>query len=141
MAKAIWDNRRERLVWVDIVSRAIHPFTPKTSEDHFWSTLEMPTSIRLRAVGGAIGGILKTLALWDYDNEFREIAEVEPRLQENRFNEGVIGPVCSGFDDYLREGGRDAQSCRRSIARLEIASAEFARMGEFLLYPCPQLRC
>lgn len=77
----IWDNRRERLVWVDIVSRAIHPFTPKTSEDHFWSTLEMPTSIRLRAVDGAIGGFLKTLVLWDNDNDFREIAEVEPHLQ------------------------------------------------------------
>jgi sugar lactone lactonase YvrE len=53
---------------------------------------DFPTSIGLRADGGAIVGLRDRVALWDYDGEFRALAIVEPDLTDNRLNEGRVGP-------------------------------------------------
>ncbi|WP_200847904.1 SMP-30/gluconolactonase/LRE family protein [Rhizobium sp. 18055] len=88
----VWDDRRERLLWVDIVGRAIHALAPATGEHQRWPTPDMPTSIGLRQDGGAIVGLATTIALWDYGDAYRTVATVEPGTTSNRLNEGVVGP-------------------------------------------------
>jgi len=89
---AVWDDHRQRLLWVDIVGRAIHALVPATGEYQSWPTPDMPTSIGLRQDGGAIVGLATTIALWDYGDVFRTVATVESGTTGNRLNEGVVGP-------------------------------------------------
>lgn len=88
----VWDDRAGRLVWVDIVRRRIHALDPNSGKHDVWETPGRATSIGLRADGGAIVGMEREIALWDWGGEFRTVCEVEPTLPRNRLNEGVVGP-------------------------------------------------
>src|ERR1700754_379042 len=88
----IWDDRRERLVWVDIVGRRIHRLDPQASTHESWDTPDLVTSIGLRADGGAIVGLRKAVALWDFGGLFRTIETIEPDRPDIRLNEGVVAP-------------------------------------------------
>ena len=59
----IWDDRRGRLVWVDIIGRKIHRLDPLTLDHETWDTSDFVTSIGLRDDGGAIVGLRKEIAL------------------------------------------------------------------------------
>ena len=89
---AVWDTRDARLLWVDIIGRRIHAFAPASGRHEVWRTPDRVTSIGLRRDGGAIVGLTRTLALWDFDEIFDTFAAVEPDLPGNRLNEGVVGP-------------------------------------------------
>ena len=89
---AVWDDRRGRLVWVDIIGRRVQAFDPVTGEHTLWPLHGRPTSIGLRADGGAILGMERQICLWDWHGEPIPVAEVEPDLPANRLNEGVVGP-------------------------------------------------
>ena len=43
----IWDDRRGRLVWVDIIGRRIHRLDPLTLDHETWDTSDFVTSIGL----------------------------------------------------------------------------------------------
>jgi len=88
----IWDDRRGVLLWVDIVGRRIHSLDPRSGEHRIWSVPEFPTSIGLRDDGGAILGLTRRIALWDYDDRFETLAVPEPDLPANRLNEGRVAP-------------------------------------------------
>lgn len=88
----IWDDRRGRLVWVDIIGRRIHSLDPVTGIHERWETPARVTSIGLREDGGAVVGLEREIALWDWQNEFQIVCEVEPDLPGNRMNEGAVGP-------------------------------------------------
>ena len=53
---------------------------------------DFATSIGLRADGGAVVGLRERVSLWDYNDDFRTLAVVEPDLPDNRLNEGRVGP-------------------------------------------------
>lgn len=89
---AVWDDRRGQLVWVDIVGRRIHAYRPDTGQHHIWPVAGRPTSIGLRADGGAILGMERQICLWDWQGEPVPVVEVEPDQPDNRLNEGVVGP-------------------------------------------------
>jgi sugar lactone lactonase YvrE len=88
----VWDDRRARLVWVDIIGRRIHALDPATGRHESWQTPDRVTSIGLREDGGAIVGLERHIALWDWGGAFNRVCEVEPDLPGNRLNEGVVGP-------------------------------------------------
>lgn len=88
----LWDDRRQCLVWVDIIGRRIHRLDPATGAHDLWITPTRVTSIGLRQDGGAILGTERHICLWDWNGAPRAICEVEPDLPENRLNEGVVGP-------------------------------------------------
>jgi sugar lactone lactonase YvrE len=88
----IWEERSRNLVWVDIVGRRIHRLDPGTLDHESWATPDLVTSIGLRQDGGAIVGLRKEIAFWDFGGAFRPIAEIEPDRPETRLNEGVVGP-------------------------------------------------
>ncbi len=88
----IWDVREQRLLWVDIVEKTVHALTTATGKHRCWPTPEFVTSIGLRKDGGAIVGLTRQVCLWDYDDSFRPLADVEANMPGNRLNEGVVGP-------------------------------------------------
>ena len=88
----VWDERRGRLVWVDIIGRRIHRLDPATGEHESWPTPDLVTSIGLCKDGGAIVGLRKEVALWDFGEPFRTIAAIEPDRPHTRLNEGVVAP-------------------------------------------------
>lgn len=88
----VWDDHRNRLVWVDIIGRRIHSFAPETKSHHIWRLAGRPTSIGLREDGGAILGMERHVCLWDWQGDPVPICEVEPLHPGNRLNEGVVGP-------------------------------------------------
>jgi sugar lactone lactonase YvrE len=87
-----YDDRRDALVWVDIVAKRIHRLWLADLRHELWPTPDFPTSIGLRANGGAVVGLRDRVALWDFGGEFRTLAVVEPDLPDNRLNEGRVGP-------------------------------------------------
>jgi len=88
----VWDDRFATLYWVDIISSKIHSLQPDLEKQTTWHTPSFATSIGLREDQGAIVGLQKDLALWEFTDEFVALATLEPDLPENRLNEGVFGP-------------------------------------------------
>jgi sugar lactone lactonase YvrE len=88
----IFDDRRNALLWVDIVGKRIHRLFLDDMQHESWPTPEFPTSIGLRKDGGAIVGLTNRVALWDYGETFKTLAVPEPDLPDNRLNEGKVAP-------------------------------------------------
>lgn len=88
----IWDDHRNRLVWIDIIGRTIHRLDPLTLAHESWKTPDLVTSIGLCADGGSIVGLRNEIALWDFGGRFRTIATIEPDKPGIRLNEGVVAP-------------------------------------------------
>jgi sugar lactone lactonase YvrE len=89
---AVYDERREALLWVAIRGKRIHRFSFVDGRSKVWAAPDSPTSIGLRADGGAIVGLRDRVASWNFGDEFRTLAIVEPDLPDNRLNEGRVGP-------------------------------------------------
>jgi sugar lactone lactonase YvrE len=89
---AVYDERLDALVWVDIGGKRIHRLHLAERRHEVWPAPDFPTSIGLRADGGAVVGLSDRVTFWDYGGEFRTLAIVEPDLPDNRLNEGRVGP-------------------------------------------------
>lgn len=88
----VWDDRRGRLIWVDILGRSVQALDPVTGAHRVWRLTGRPTSIGLRADGGAILGMERHICRWDWQGAPEPLVEVEPEAPANRLNEGVVGP-------------------------------------------------
>ena len=88
----VYDEGRDALIWVDIGGKRIHRLFLADRRHELWSAPDFPTSIGLRADGGAVVGLSDRVTLWDWSGPFRTLAVVEPDLEDNRLNEGRVGP-------------------------------------------------
>ncbi len=88
----VWDDRRNRLVWVDIIGRRVHAFDPESGDHRIWRMPFRPTSIALREDGDAMLCSERHICRWDWDGDPVPLVEVEPHLPMNRLNEGAAGP-------------------------------------------------
>jgi sugar lactone lactonase YvrE len=88
----VWDDRRRRLVWVDIIGRRIHRLDPESGVHEGWPMPDLVTSVGLRRDGGAVVGLRKEIALWDFDGPPRTVATIEAYKPGTRLNEGVVAP-------------------------------------------------
>lgn len=146
---AVWDDRHARLVWVDIIGRRIHALDPETCAHQSWQTPGRVTSIGLRADGGAIVGLEREIALWDWDGPFRTICEIEPDIPDNRLNEGAVGPDGAywvgtmqnniGPDDGPRDITRDSGRLWRLApdGALSAVSEDLFGITNTLVWPTP----
>ncbi|MBD9572734.1 SMP-30/gluconolactonase/LRE family protein [Ensifer adhaerens] len=89
---AVWDERQNKLCWVDIVGKSIHRLCPRSGKHEKWSFPDLITSIGLRNDGGAIVGLRKSIALWEFGGGLHVVTEIEPEFPGNRLNEGIVGP-------------------------------------------------
>jgi sugar lactone lactonase YvrE len=88
----VWSAAEAALYWVDIVGRRIHRLEPGSRRHDTWPTPDFVTSIGLRAGGGFIVGLRRSVCLWIPDGPFEEFAVPEPDLPDNRLNEGRVAP-------------------------------------------------
>lgn len=89
---AVWDDRQQRLRWVDIIGRTLYSLDPVTKSVTSTLVPGRPTAVGLRIDGGLIMGLERELVLADGNGFFERVCEVEPKLPANRLNEGVVGP-------------------------------------------------
>nr|WP_047169562.1 SMP-30/gluconolactonase/LRE family protein [Sphingomonas sp. Y57] len=88
----VWDERTDRLLWVDIAGRRIHRLDPASGAHDIWPTPDFVAAIGLCTDGRAIVSLRKSVALWDYGSEFRHLADIEPDLPDNRINDCAVAP-------------------------------------------------
>jgi len=85
----VWDAQRQRLYWVDIVGRELHVFNPADGTNTTHACPDIVTSVSPRARGGVLLTLRRSFAFFDdATGRFDTIAEVEPEMPGNRFNDG-----------------------------------------------------
>ena len=84
----VWHPEERALYWVNIKAREIHRFDPATGHDQFWKTPADVGSIGLRARGGMVVALKTGFFFFEPPGSFHAIAEPEPDLPDNRFNDG-----------------------------------------------------
>ncbi len=92
---AVWDERDNRLWWVDIPAGLIHVYDPASGLNTSYEFGEMVGSISLREAGGLV--VAARSGFWFYDpetGERRHIQDPEPDSPDNRFNDGATD--CQG---------------------------------------------
>lgn len=85
----VWDDRRERLLWVDILAGHVHTTDPATGADEVLEVGSEVGTIALRAGEGLVLALRDGFALLEPDGELRTVAEVEADKPGNRFNDGA----------------------------------------------------
>lgn len=87
----IWWN--DTLYFVDINGHKVHRFDPASGEEHSWEVGQRVGTVVPRAGGGlVIAGDNGFLFLNEDTGELTPIADPEPQLADNRFNDGKCSP-------------------------------------------------
>jgi len=91
----LWNDREQRLYWVDIDGQAIHRYDPATGIDEQRSAPGRPGSIALTAeVGRLLVAIERRLAFLDWDRGWwRDWISLESEGAQNRLNDGRCDPA------------------------------------------------
>jgi sugar lactone lactonase YvrE len=84
----VWDPVSSVLYWVNIKAREIHRFDPASGKDILWKTPSDVGSLALREMGGLVVALKTGFFLFHPPGAFTPIAEPEPGLPDNRFNDG-----------------------------------------------------
>jgi sugar lactone lactonase YvrE len=85
----VWDAKSQRLLWVDIVGQELNVFNPADGSNKTFKFPDIVTSATPRAQGGVLLTLRRSFAFFDPSTEKLEtIAEVEPDMPGNRFNDG-----------------------------------------------------
>jgi sugar lactone lactonase YvrE len=85
----VWDVRSQRLLWVDILGRALNLFNPADGTNESHELDDIVTSASPRAGGGVLLTLRRSFAFFDLlSGRLESVAEVEPDLPGNRFNDG-----------------------------------------------------
>jgi sugar lactone lactonase YvrE len=85
----VWDARTQRLYWVDIVGRELNVFNPVDGTNTTHACPDIVTSVSPRASGGVLLTLRRSFAFFDETTgRLEPIAEVEPEMPGNRFNDG-----------------------------------------------------
>lgn len=97
----LWDERRQRLYWVDGVSRLIRFHEPATGLSGQCSTPSTVGSIGLCEDGRLVAGLVDGFYLIDADTGTVAPLYIPPRNEKMRFNDGKVDPqgrfVCGGM--------------------------------------------
>jgi sugar lactone lactonase YvrE len=121
----VYDERRNALLWVDIVGKRVHRLSLDGMRHETWPTPEFPTSIGLRKDGGAIVGLTTRVSLWDFKGNFETLAVPEPDFPDNRLNEGRVAPDGSFWvgtmQNNLNPDGSPKEITRNSGAIYRVA--------------------
>jgi sugar lactone lactonase YvrE len=91
---AMWDEREQRLWWVDIEGRKLQRFDPETGANDSWT---MPSRIGcfvFRETGGLVVALEDGFAFFDpTSGAIEPIADPEADKPGNRFNDGTPDPA------------------------------------------------
>ena len=104
---AVYDERRDALVWVDIGGKRIHRLWLADRRHEAWPTPDFPTSIGLRTDGGAIVGLRD------------RVSEGDPVIVDAETGEA-----------YLRPRHDVVEALKARMAVRDQRRAEFARLRD-----------
>jgi sugar lactone lactonase YvrE len=91
---AIWDAKRQALLWIDIVKQQVHIYNPSTQENRTIQLDQMVGTVVPRQSGGLMVAVHHGFASLDLETEEMEIvADPEHDQPENRFNDGKCDPA------------------------------------------------
>jgi sugar lactone lactonase YvrE len=91
---ALWDSRRQRLLWVDIEGHTVHLFDPQTGVDEAIDVGQLVSTVVPRTRGGLMLGVHHGFAALDLSTRKLEVlADPESDVPENRFNDGKCDPA------------------------------------------------
>lgn len=90
----LWDQRRSRLVFVDIHRQQVHEFDPRTGHHRVMSPGVPVSAIGLRAAGGWIAAAGGSFVEIDPDTgRLTPLVEVENAARRTRMNDGYVDPA------------------------------------------------
>ena len=111
----VWVADEQALYWLDIKGRRIHRYEPTTKQAASWETPFRIGSLAPRASGGFVGGSERGFIAIDADlSRFEPIADPEPHLPENRFNDGKVdlrGRFWAGTMDDAEQASTGSLYC------------------------------
>src|SRR5262245_29116552 len=89
----VWSGGTQELYFVDIAGREIHAFRPSDGRHRVYDLPDLVTSVSLRAHGGLVLSLRKTLAFYDPETgELDTLEDPEPDRPGNRFNDARCDP-------------------------------------------------
>ncbi|HZT22999.1 MAG TPA: SMP-30/gluconolactonase/LRE family protein [Verrucomicrobiae bacterium] len=90
----VWDARREKLYWVDILERKLHEFDVSTGRDRAFNTGQFIGSLAIRKKGGLVLGLHHGFGFFNLRTQkIQPICEPEALRPDNRFNDGKCDPA------------------------------------------------
>lgn len=90
----LWDAERARLLYVDIEAYKIIAYTPATGEEKVWDVGQRVGTVVVRKQGGLVwAGDEGFFFLDEATGISTPIADPEPELPDNRFNDGKCDPA------------------------------------------------
>ena len=91
---AIWDARRQRLLWVNIVEGEVHAYNPADDTDQAVEVGQAVGTVVPRRGGGLMLALEHGFASFDLEtHELTIINDPEQDLPDNRFNDGKCDPA------------------------------------------------
>jgi len=112
----LWDDRRERLFFVDIEAGEIHHVSAEGSSHRIWPAPppERPTALGLTTAGRLVVSLTRSVVLFDPDTgAWETLAEIDVGPSTARLNDGKVGP-----DGAFWVGSIDERPERPPIAGL-----------------------
>lgn len=89
----LWDEQKQRIIWLDILNGTVHSFAPETSAYSSFQTRQLTGAVVLTNRDTLIGALQNGFyELNEADGSSRFIADPEANLPENRFNDGKCDP-------------------------------------------------
>jgi len=90
----VWDDKLQRICWVDILGKEIHQYSPETKTHHTISVGQMVGAIAVCKNGNFLAALQNGFAFIDRNtDQIRMIANPEEHIPNNRFNDGKCDPA------------------------------------------------
>ncbi|HWP99072.1 MAG TPA: SMP-30/gluconolactonase/LRE family protein [Vicinamibacterales bacterium] len=90
----VWDDRRQRLVWVDILERRVHRFDPASGRCESRTVPRPVGAAALAEDGSLLLAVQGGFAWLDFDaDRYALVAEVEADRPDLRMNDGACDPA------------------------------------------------
>ena len=91
---ALWDGRQQRLLWVDILGKALHVFDPVSRTDRVYDVGQLIGTVVPRQRGGAMVALQTGIHAFDYaTGALTFLCHPEAEKPGNRFNDGKCDPA------------------------------------------------
>jgi sugar lactone lactonase YvrE len=91
---AIWDGRRQQLLWIDILGQSLHVCDPVTGKDRAIDVGQLIGTLVPRRSGGVMVAVYDGFAALDLvTGKLEFITDPEADLPDTRFNDGKCDPA------------------------------------------------
>ena len=106
---ALWEPRRQALLWVDILAGNVHLFDPKTGQDRSINVGQPVGTVVHRKKGGAMVALRDGLGALDLESgKLTMVANTEAEIPTNRFNDGKCDPAGRFWAGTMPFDGKNA---------------------------------